>query len=169
MVQGIGTGAGNYLIWLAFVIVFAGALEIIPVYLILKRTTRRSTRLLIPAIVLVLGFIPMMRFDLDLLVLSSFLVVGPVAALIPNCVLPERTPPESRFTRIVICYIAVTLFGMVAILGYFWPVRSMVREFYVSSPLSNAIIYAGIFALDTGFSFFIYLFIVTYREGQGGS
>ena len=164
----LGAGAWNYLIWLAFVIVFAGAIEIIPVYLILKRTTRRDIRLLIPALVLLLGFIPMMQFDTDLLVLASFLVIGPVAALIPNCVLPERTPPESRFARVVICYISVTLFGMVCILGYFWPVRSLVRAFFPHSLLSSAIIYAVIFALDTVFSLFIYLFIVTYREGQGG-
>jgi hypothetical protein len=163
-----GTGALPYLLWLAAVILVAGALEILPVYLILKRTTRRGTRLLIPAMVLVLGFIPMMQFDLDLLVLASFLVIGPVAALIPNCVAPERTPPESRFFRVVICYVMVTLFGMAIILAWFWPVRSMVREFYQHSLLSNAIIYAGVIALDTAFSLFIYFFIVTYREGQGG-
>jgi hypothetical protein len=165
----LGEGAWHYLTWLAFAIVVAGAIEIIPVYLILKRTSGRGIRLLIPAIVLVLGFIPMVQFDLDLLVLSSFLVAGPVAALVPNCVLPERTPPEKRFFRVVICYIAVTLFGIAFIPAYFWPVRSMVREFYLHSFFSNAIIYAGIFILDTVFSLFIYLFIVTYREGQGGT
>jgi hypothetical protein len=161
-------GFVRYCIFLALLLAFFGALEILPLYLLLKRTENRRIRLLMPAMVLVLGFLLLMHFDLDLLILASFLVVGPVAALMPNCIVPELTPPGLRFARVVICYLAVTLFGIVFVLAYYWPARPLIREFFLHAPLSSAIIYAGIFVLDMVFSFFIYLFIVTYWEGQGG-
>ena len=160
-------GFFRYCIFLALMLAFFGALEILPMYLILKRTDNRHIRLLLPAMVLLPGFILLMHFDLDLLILASFLVVGPVAALMPNCILPELTPPGLRFARVMICYLAVTLFGIVVVLAYFWPARSLVREFFLHTPVSNVIIYACIVALDTGFSFLSTCSLLHFGKARG--
>jgi hypothetical protein len=98
----------------------------------------------IPVTVLVLGYLLTMHIDASLIVFGSFLLVGPMAALIPPFAVPGLTHPESRFRRILICYVAVSLFWIVLNFFFFSSGLAMNPEVFWDTPLSNAIIYAGI-------------------------
>jgi hypothetical protein len=149
-------GWGYIFLFLVIVMFIIGSLELVVVSAILKRTTNRILHLGIPAIVLLLGYFLSMHADASLIVFGSFLLIGPMAALIPSVALPNLTDPESRLTRILVCYVAVSLFWIVLNSLFFSTGLAMNPEVFWDTPLSNAKIYAGIIVLDILVAFFIY-------------
>ena len=158
-----GEGMGYLLLFIGFFLVVFGSIELTVIYSLLKRTTNRVLHRVIPAILLLLGFLLLMRFDASLLIFGSLLLVAPIAALIPPLVIPRLIDPESGLDRILICYILVSIFGAVLLFAFSLSGLSMVPEVFWHTPLSNAIIFAGVIILDTLFAFFIYRIMRAFR------
>ena len=156
-------GWGNIFLILAFVMFIIGTIELVVISAILKRTTNRILHLGIPAVVLLLGYFLTMHIDASLIVFGSFLLIGPMAALIPPITIPNLTNPESRSVRILVCYVAVSLFWIVLNFLFFSSGLAMNPEVFWDTPLSNAKIYAGIIFLDTLVAFFIYGIMQAFR------
>ena len=81
-------GMGYLLLFIGFFLVVFGSIELTVIYSFLKRTTNRVLHRGIPAILLLLGFLLLMRFDASLVIFGSLLLVAPMAALIPPLVIP---------------------------------------------------------------------------------
>jgi hypothetical protein len=158
-----GAGMGYLLLFIGFFLVVSGSIEITVIYSILKRTTNRVIHVGIPAILLLLGFILLMRFDASLLIFGSLLFVAPMAALIPPLVIPGLIDPETGLDRILICNIFVSIFGAGLLIAFALSGLSMVPEVFWHTPLSNAIIFAGVIILDTLFAFLIYRIMQIFR------
>jgi hypothetical protein len=160
------TGFVLLFILMAMVPVLIGLIELIPIYLIIRKTSNRTFQLGIPAIVLLLGFLLMMQFETPLFVISSLVVVGPLAVLIPPYMVPRLTLPESRFIDIIISFVAVTVVDISLLFNIFFSETAMFKESIWHAPFSNVLIYAGIILLDTGVAFVVYLFMMVFRSGQ---
>ena len=151
-----GQGMGYLLLFAGFFLVVAGSIELAVIHSILKRTARRIIRLGVPIMVLIAGFLLLMRLDASLIIFGSILFSAPMAALIPTLVIPDLTDPESGPDRIIVCYIAVSLFTAVLLFAFFLSGLSMVPAVFWHTPTSNAIIFAGVFILDLPFAFLLF-------------
>ncbi len=160
------TGFAILFILMALVPVLIGLIELIPIYLIFRKTANRTVQLGILAIVLLLGFLLLMQFEIPLFVIISLVVVEPLATLIPPYMVPRLTLPESRFIDIIISYIAVSVVGISFLFSIFFSETAMFQESLWHAPYSKVLIYAGILLLDTVIAFVVYLFMMVFRSGQ---
>jgi hypothetical protein len=161
-----GQGMGYLLLFIGFFLVVFGSIELTVIYTLMKRTTNRIIHQAIPAVMLLAGFLLLMRFDASLLIFGSLLLVAPMAALIPPLVIPSFTNPESGLDRILICYIFVSIFTAVLLFTFSWSGLSMVPEVFWHTPLSNAVIFTGVFVLDSLVAFFIYRIMQAIRPAH---
>jgi hypothetical protein len=165
-----GEGMGYLLLFAGFFLVVAGSIELTVIHSLLKRTTRRSIRLGVPIIILTAGFLLLMRLDAPLIIFGSILFSAPMAALIPTLVLPDLIDPESGpdriLDRILICYIAVSIFTALLLFIFSLSGLSMVPAVFWHTPQSNAIIFAGVFILDSLVAFLLFRIMRLVRPGH---
>jgi len=161
-----GLGMGYLLLFIGFFLVVFGSIELTVIYNLMKRTTNRIIHQAIPPVMLLVGFLLLMRFDTSLLISGSLLLVAPMAALIPPLIIPSLIDPESGLDRILICYIFVSIFTVVLLFAFSWSGLSMVPEVYWHTPLSNAAVFAGVVILDTLFAFFTYRIMKAVRPAR---
>jgi len=86
-------GWGYVFLFLAFFMFIIGTIELVVISAVLKRTTNRLLPLGIPAAVLLLGYLLTMNLDASLIVFASFVLIGPMAALIPPYAVPALANP----------------------------------------------------------------------------
>ena len=165
-----GEGMGYLLLFAGFFLVVAGSIELTVIHSLLKRTTRRSIRLRIPIIILTAGFLLLMRLDAPLIIFGSILVSAPMAALVPTLVIPDLIDPEFGpnriLDRILICYIAVSLFTALLLFVFSLSGLSMVPAVFRHTPQSNAIIFAGVFILDSFVAFLLFRIMRLVRPAR---
>jgi hypothetical protein len=152
----IDEGWAIIILYFMLFLIVLGAIELTVIYLILKRTPNRIIHLGIPAIVFLVGYFLLMNSDAAFLVFSSLLFVGPVAALIPPFAIPNLTDPKSRFMRILVSYIGVSVFGILYTAHFGLSKIWLDWDIYWHTPFSNAKIYAGLIIMDTIVAFIIY-------------
>ena len=153
-------GFAQLFLLLGFAFIFPW-IELAVVNAILKKTANRALLLGIPAVILLLGYFLVMD-GAGLIILTSLVLIGPMAAIIPPYAIPGLTNPEGRFARILICFVAVTLFGFALIAGFTFVVPET-SEYFPSNLLVNAVLYAGIIVLDTAFAYLIYVIMRKLR------
>jgi len=161
-------GFAQLFMFLGFLPIFFCIIEIIPLYLILKRTTNRIIQIGILAIILLAGFLLIMPWDPEPFVFVSFLCIGPIATLLPVYIVPDLTIKESRFISIVISYFGVIFFEILLTFTVLIRNSTLFHEFLMQTPLSYIMMYLGILILDTSFAYFVYVFMKSLREGQQG-
>ena len=91
-----------------------------------------------------------------------------MAALIPNLVVHGLTDPEPGPDRTLICYIPVSVFTAGLLFAFSLSVLSMVPAVFWHTPQSNAIIFAGVFILDSLVAFVIYRIMQAIRPAHPG-
>jgi hypothetical protein len=138
------------------VIILLGAAVLGVIYEILNLTKNRIIHLGIPVLVMVLGFYLFMKADAPTLVVITIFFVVPMAALLPAFLIPGLVEPKTGLKRIVLCYLLVSVFAVLfsfyVAVSHIW----MIPEIYWTIPLSNAIIYACLVALELGLAFVVY-------------
>ena len=161
-----GEGMGYLLLFIGFFLVVFGSLEIAAISYFLKRTKNRFLQMGIPALVLLPGYLLLMRMDAQTMIFLSIFFVGPMAALIPSLVIPDLVKGESALDHILICYIVVAVFGAVLLFAFSWSGLSMAPEVYWHTPLSNALVFTGVVILDILVAVFMYGMIKAYRDSH---
>jgi hypothetical protein len=155
-----GEGMGYLMLFAGFFLVVAGSIELTVIHFFLERTARRIIRLGVPIMVLIAGFLLLMRLDALLIIFGSILFSALMAALIPALVIPDLIDPASGpdriLDRILICYIAVSLFTAFLLFVFSLSGLSMVPAVFWHTTQSNAIIFAGVFILDSLAAFFLF-------------
>ncbi|WP_067049155.1 hypothetical protein [Methanofollis ethanolicus] len=120
------------------------------VHALLTRTGDRLHRLGILILLAVLGFALLMQTDAPTLLIGTLAFGVPVAVLIPPFVVSGRSGETPGFRRVLACGI------LVSVVGIFFPILlvssglSMVPAIYWHTPLSNAVIYACVMAVNVG-------------------
>lgn len=152
--DGFGEGMGYLLLFVGFFLVVFGTLELAVICSLLKRTTRRSIRLGVPAVLLGAGFLLLMRLDAPLVIFGSIVLVAPAAALLPTLVIPG--PGDPGPDRILVNYITVAVFNAGLLFVFMLSGLSMDPGIFWHTPLSNAIIFACVLLLDTLFALLVY-------------
>lgn len=158
------TGMSNVEGFLGMVILFeivAGIMGVVLlslVYAVLRRTKNRTVRVGLPALVMAAGFLLLMRLDAPMLLVGALIFVVPVAVLIPPFVFSDwfGGDVKLKFTRILICYLLVALVGVFLPFLLVSSGLSMVPAIFWHTPLSNALVYVCVIALDVGLAAGIY-------------
>jgi hypothetical protein len=161
-----GEGMGYLLLFIGFFLMVFGSLEIAAIYYFLKRTKNRILRFGIPVLVLLPGYFLVMGMDASTMIFLSIFFVGPMAALIPPLAVNDLTDPKSTLDRILICYIVIAVFEAVLLFAFSWSGLEMVHEVYWHTPLSNAVVFAGVLILDILVAFFLYGIMKAYRASH---
>lgn len=138
------------------VIILLGAAVLGVIYEILKLTTNRIIHLVIPVLVMVLGYYLFMKIDAPTLVVITIFFVVPMAVLLPAFLIPGLVEPKTGLKPIIHCYLLVSVF--VVLLSFYFAVSRIwiIPEIYWSTPVSNAIIYTCLIAMEIGLAFVVY-------------
>jgi hypothetical protein len=161
-----GEGMGYLLLFAGFFLVVAGSIELTVIHSLQERTTRRIIRQGVPIMILIAGFLLLMRLDASLIIFGSILFSAPMAALIPTLVIPDLIDPGSGPDRVLICYIAVSLFTAILLFAFSLSGLSMVPAVFWHTPQSNAILFAGVFILDLLAAFFLFRIMQLVRPAH---
>jgi hypothetical protein len=151
-------------IYLVFIAAVLLAIFGLPVLLVLneimRRLPHRILRLVIPCLVLLLGYYLLMPANPSFVIMAALLFVGPVATLIPPFAIPDLLDPKldqwSRLLRIVICYFPVSVCGVLLLIVFTTSALPTNPDFYFPTPVSNGEIYAGEIITDILVAFLIY-------------
>lgn len=153
-----------YVVMIVFGMIIAiGGAEIPVLYSILRITKNRTLHLGILAVALLPGFFLSRTSSDDTgIAFVSLLLVGPIITLIPLYVYPPFFDPRSRFVRILIGYIVVSLFGIVLIfastssnLNIIAVILPQIYEL-AYPPLNLPLVCASVLIMETFFAFVIY-------------
>ena len=151
-----GEGMGYLLLFIGFFLVVFGSIELTVIWFLIRRTTSCLLHRGIPVLLLLLGYLLLMGFDASLVIFGSLLLVAPMAALIPPLVNPRLIDPASGPDRILVCYLLISVFTAVLLFAFGLSDLAMAPEVWRHTPVSNAIIFAGVLILDTLAAFCIY-------------
>jgi len=118
------------------------------VHAVIKRITNRAAQTVIPVLVMLGGYLVLMKADPANLILGTHIVIAPMAVLIAVFLIPGPADPADGFTRILLTdfflsIIAVIVLGFVISSQYLNTV-----QYYRNLALSNGITYACVFAFD---------------------
>ena len=131
-------------------------------YSILIRITSRAARLIIPALVMLAGYLLMMKADPANLIIGAHFFVAPMAVLLSVVFIPGLADPATDLTRILIgnffvSVIAVVMWGLVLASEFL-----NTLQYYQNLPLSNGITYACVIVFD------IVLAVIIFKRLRGG-
>jgi hypothetical protein len=134
------------------------------IYTILKKTTSRFARIIIPVLVILAGYFLLMKADPANLVVGTYFFIAPMAVLISVYHIPGLVDPATGFEKILICDIMVTVIGVI-FLGYVISTQYLnTPQYYRNMALSNAITYCSVIVLDIVLAIILFR-IMSRRKG----
>jgi hypothetical protein len=115
---------------------------------LIRRITNRALHLVIPALVMLAGYLPMMGATPENLIIGTYFFVIPMAVLIASRLMYGSAGPASGFSRI--CLVDFFLSILVVLLqGFVIASRYLdTPQYYQHMALSNGITYACVIAFD---------------------
>ena len=144
-----------------FVQMVFGIVELIIVYVVLRKTPHRLYHLAVPVWILLLGFILMNSGSVTNIIIGSFILIAPMAALLPMYLVPQLTDPETSLGRISISYIAVCVFQFLFVYSFAMSEKPFEAYYFFSGHLyNNALIYTGIVVADILVAFFAFMVLL---------
>jgi hypothetical protein len=118
------------------------------VYAIVKRIPWQSARIIIPALVMLAGYLLLMKADPANLILGTHFFVLPMSVLISVFLIPGLADPETNFSRILICDFFASFIAVI-VLGFFIAYQYLnTPQYYKNLAFSNGITYASVIAFD---------------------
>jgi hypothetical protein len=133
------------------------------IYTVVRRIPGRAARLVIPVLVMLAGYLVLMKADPANLILGSHFFVLPMAILLSAFLIYGLADPATGFTRIMLgdffaTLIAVMVLGFVLSSGYL-----NTLPYYRNLALSNGLTYAGIIVFDLLLAIILFKLM---REGK---
>jgi hypothetical protein len=118
------------------------------VYALIRRIPNRAVQILLPVLVMLAGYLVLMKADPTNLILGTHFFVAPMTVLLVVLLIRGLADPASEFTRILVgdfllSVIAVIVLGFVTYSQYLNTI-----QYYRNMALSNGITYACVIVFD---------------------
>lgn len=115
---------------------------------IVTRMPGRAAQILIPVLVMLAGYLLLMKADPTNLLLGTHFFVAPMAVLLAAVIIPGLADPVTEFTRILLGDFFLTIIAVV-VLGFFIASQYLnTIQYYQNMALSNGITYACVILFD---------------------
>lgn len=142
---------GLVILALLFIIIqiILGIVEVFIVSMILRRTPHRLYHIAVPVWILLIGLFLVSSRSVNDIIFVSFLLIVPMASLLPISIFPRFTDPETSLGRIVVSYIVVSVFQALFLYSFGMSGRYAQADYIFSGNLYTTVVsYSGIVFAD---------------------